>query len=242
MMHKALFLLPMLALAGCNILADSSNNGWNNATAIPTSDTITAAFQSIEAAGPDNVKFVTGDGYHISATGDAKTLEKLRYRIENGVLTVGRKGSSWQMGKSDPAATITVTAPSINGLSLAGSGDVSADNLQGEAVKLELAGSGNITVNTVTAKRIKSELAGSGDIVLAGKVESGDHEIAGSGNINASKLAHTDAKVSIAGSGNVDLTATGKVAADIVGSGDVNVVGGAKCTVSKTGSGTLNCG
>jgi Putative auto-transporter adhesin, head GIN domain len=240
-MRKTLILLPMLALAGCNVLAESSNKEWSNAKAIPANDTVIAAFQSLEAAGPDNVKFVTGEGYRISATGDAKILEKLRYRLENGVLMVGRKGSSWQMGSSDSAATITITAPSINGLSLAGSGDINADNLQGDAVKLELAGSGNINVAAVTAKRIKSELAGSGDIVLAGKVENGEYEIAGSGTINAIKLAHADAKVSIAGSGDVSLTATGNVAADIVGSGDVNVTGGAKCTVSKTGSGSLNC-
>ncbi len=241
-MRKIFMLLPLLALTGCNVLAESSDSQWDNASVISNSETVIAAFQSLEALGPDTVKFVTGEGYHITATGDPTVLEKLRYKIENGVLMVGRKGSSWQMGVSDKAATITITAPSVNGLSLAGSGDITADNLQGDAVKIELAGSGNITVNTVTAKRIKSELAGSGDIVLAGKVDSGEHEIAGSGDLNASKLAHMNAKISIAGSGNADVNATGTVTSEIIGSGDINVTGGAKCTGSETGTGSLNCG
>lgn len=240
-MRRFLIAPAILALAGCSLMAET-NDEWANGKPIAAGNTVIAAFKALEAAGPDNIKFVTGEGYSISATGDPDTLKKLRYRIENNVLMIGRKGSFWNMGGSNEAAMITVTSPAINGISLAGSGDITADNLTGDNVEIELAGSGDIIVAAVTARKIESALAGSGDITLSGKVESGEYDVAGSGSIEASKLAHADAKVSIAGSGNVNLTASGKVEADIVGSGDVNVTGGAKCTVSKIGSGDANCG
>jgi hypothetical protein len=241
-MRKLFLVLPALALAGCDMFAAVSNNKWDNATPIAAGGNAVAAFQSLQATGPDTVNFVTGDGYSITATGDPETLKKLRYRLEKGQLQIGREGRGWLKGGDDKAATITITAPSLSALSLTGSGDVTADNLRGDTVKVELVGSGDIRINTVTASSIKSELAGSGDILLAGKVGSGRHEIAGSGNLDATKLAHSDANVSIVGSGSADLTASGSVKADIVGSGDVTVTGGAKCTVSKLGSGSLNCG
>jgi hypothetical protein len=240
MMRQILLLAPVLALAGCSLIA-AEGNEWKDAKAIAAGDNVIAAFQKLEVAGSDDVTFVTGEGFHIQATGDADTLKKLRYRVENGVLMIGREGENWQWNSSDKGAKITVTAPLLSSVSLAGSGDLTADQLQGDDVKIELAGSGNVTIKAVTAKTISGEIAGSGNVDLAGKVASGDYEIAGSGDINAKNLAHSDAKVSIAGSGDIALTATGTVNADIAGSGSVDVMGGAKCTSSTTGSGKLNC-
>ncbi len=240
-MRQTLILVPILALAGCNILTASSDSEWRDAKPIAAGDNVIAAFQEMEVAGSDDVKFVTGEGFHIQATGDAETLKKLRYRIENGKLAIGRLESNWSWNSSDKGAQITVTAPLLSAISLVGSADITADQLQGDSVKVELAGSGNISIKDVVAKSIKSEVAGSGNVELSGKVGAGDYEIAGSGDINAKNMAHTDAKIAIAGSGDVVLTATGNVDADITGSGTVNVTGGAKCKSSTTGSGTLNC-
>jgi Putative auto-transporter adhesin, head GIN domain len=245
MMRKILILAPILSpilvLAGCNVIASSNDSEWRNAKNIAADDTVIASFQSMEVAGPDDVRFVIGDGFHIRATGDAETLKKLRYRIEDGILMIGRDKSGWKWNSSDNGAQITVTAPSLSAISLAGSGDISAERLQADAVKVELAGSGNVTVKDVVAKTVKSEIAGSGDVELSGKVVSAEYEIAGSGNINAKNMAHADAKVAIVGSGDVTLTATGNVEANIAGSGSVNVTGGAKCKSSTTGSGEMNC-
>jgi hypothetical protein len=242
-MRKLAITVSMLAfgLAGCNMMA-ATNSQWKDAKPIAAGSNELTAFKSLEASGPDTVNFITGDGFSITATGDANEIKKLRYRLVDGVLKIGRVGSNWSMSTSDKIVTLTVKAPLLTDLSLSGSGDVTADNMQGDEVKVDLAGSGNITVNAITARNIASDLAGSGDIILAGKVTSGEHNIAGSGNLNATKLTHSKAEVSIAGSGDANLTATGTVEGSIAGSGNVNVAGGAKCTVSKVGSGEITCG
>ena len=52
----------------------------------------------------------------------------------------------------------------------------------------EIAGSGDITLNNLNVDHVKSEIAGSGNVILRGKVGSHDEEIAGSGKVNVSGL------------------------------------------------------
>ncbi len=249
-MKTAFLLLPLaaLSLVGCGYsvfdaaedMSSSDDNGLADGTAITGTAATVAAFTELEASGPDNIVFVTGETFSVKATGDAEAIKNLRYRVKDGTIRIGRvKEKIW--GNDRKGVTITITAPRLAEASLAGSGSFTADKMTGEQVSLASAGAGNISVADVTAKSLETELAGSGDVVLGGKVDRADYSIAGSGNIDAVKMASTDVEVSIAGSGNVKLTATGKVDASIAGSGDVNVAGGAKCTSSTMGSGRISC-
>lgn len=246
-MKKAFVLIPLLALAACgNQVANAieavaeHSSKFDNGKPIGTTPATVASFTELASMGPDHVIFKTGDSFTITATGSAEALDALRYIIEDGTLAIGRKKDGWKTAKGDPA-TITVTAPSISALSLAGSGNLTADKVNGDEVKLSLAGSGDLKVTTVEAKNLKSALAGSGNFDIAGKAASADYSIAGSGDMNATKLTATDAKVSIAGSGDADVNVSGSVKASIAGSGNVNVTGGAKCSSSTVGSGKVNC-
>ncbi len=249
-MKTPMFLLPLaaLSLSACGYsvfdaaedMSSSNDNGLADGTAITNAAATTAAFTELEASGPDDIVFVTGDTFSVKATGDAETIKNLRYKVKDGTIMIGRvKEKIWTSGRK--GVTITVTAPRLSEASLAGSGSFAADKMVGEKISLETAGSGSMSVVDITAKSVEAEVAGSGDVTLGGKVNSAEYSIAGSGNIDSVKMASTDAKVSIAGSGSVKLTATGKVDASIAGSGDVDVTGGAKCTSSTMGSGSINC-
>jgi hypothetical protein len=240
--------LAVLALTGCGYsvldaaedISEGGGDGFAGGKTISTTAATTASFTKVEAIGPDNIVFVTGDAFSIKAEGDAETIKKLRYKIEDGAIVIGREKGKW-WGKGSEGVTITVTAPALTAASLAGSGDFTADRMGGDKIVVEIAGSGNLTVADVTGKTVESSIAGSGNVKLAGKVESAEYEIAGSGSIDATKLASANAEASIAGSGDISLTASGMVDADIAGSGNVNVTGGAKCKSSSMGSGKVNC-
>lgn len=245
-MKKFLLLLPLFALAACdNAVADAvkniekfADNDLKNGTPITANVTTLDKFTDLSALGPDNVVFTTGDKFSVVASGDAEAIAQLRYVIKDGTLKVGRIDSK---GWKDHVATITVTAPALSGLSLAGSGDVTADKLSGGEVAVRLAGSGDMKVTQIEADALKGSLAGSGNIDLAGKARTVTYSIAGSGDLNGAGLSATDAKVSVAGSGNANLNATGTVKANIAGSGDVTVSGGGKCDSSTVGSGKVRC-
>jgi Putative auto-transporter adhesin, head GIN domain len=242
-MKSPLFLIPfaMLGLSACDMDLNAEDQRLtSDGEAITTAASTTGPFTKIEAVGPDNIVFVTGDTFSIKADGDADEIAKLRYAMDNGTIIIGREKGKW-WGEDSENVTVTVTAPTLTAASLAGSGDFTADKMAGDEVELDIAGSGSMNVGSLTAKKLKSDIAGAGDMILAGKVDGADYSIAGSGKVDAAKLSATDADVSIAGSGDLKLNATGKVDVSIAGSGDVDVIGGAKCTTSKMGSGRVKC-
>lgn len=248
-MKKVIFLVPLavLALSACGYsvfdAADDmsgSEKGFKGGKGINTNAATTGAFTKLEALGPDNIIFVTGDSFSIKAQGNDEAMARIRYKVKDDTIMIGReKGKFW--GKDSKAVVITVTAPTLAEASLVGSGNFNADKMSGEKIVLKIAGSGNLTVGEIDGKQVEGKIAGSGDVKLAGKVERAEYEVAGSGSIDAFKLASTNADVSIAGSGDIRLTATGKVDASIAGSGNVSVAGGAKCTSSTIGSGRISC-
>ena len=175
-------------------------------------------FNEIEVAGPYNV-------------GDKLVI---RPEEQHGWFHFG-----WGSGGK---ATFTVTVPQLSGATIAGSGDINVDKVQGDRFEGTVAGSGGLGVGAMNVQSLKLAIAGSGDAKAgAGKAGSAEYEIAGSGGIDAGGIAVQDAKVSIAGSGSIKAHASGAADVSIMGSGDVDVTGGAKCSVHKAGSGDVRC-
>lgn len=249
-MRKITFFLPLaaLALSACGYsvsdavdeMNSTDGNGFADGQTISSTAASTAAFTEVKALGPDNIVFVTGDAFSIKAEGNPKAVATLRYKFEDGTIKIGRAKGNW-FGDEGEGVTVTITAPKLSAASLAGSGDFTADKMQGDSVEVKIAGSGSLNVAEVTAKKLETKIAGSGDAMIAGTAENVDFSVLGSGSIDAQKLTATNAEVSIAGSGDVRINATGKVEAKVAGSGDINVTGGATCASKSMGSGRINC-
>ena len=220
---------------------DIQSGGFEGGKAITTAVQSTEAFTEVEAMGPDNVVLVTGDTFSIKAEGNAEAIKTLRFKMDGAAIQIGRNKGKW-MGDSAKGVTITITAPKISSVSLAGSGDFNGDRLSGDKVVIDLAGSGNVDVADITAPDVEGNIAGSGNIKVVGKAAKAEWSTAGSGSVDASFIVSDDVKVSIAGSGDVRVNATKAVDVSIAGSGDVTVTGGAKCTKSVIGSGKVSCG
>ncbi len=240
--NNVLFLSTATALlSGCYFMEfDEGPSDLDKGKPIAAEWTVTDSFDGVKGRGPDKIIVETGDSFRIKAEGDDAALKMLRFLVKDGKIVIGRKSGSG--GWKGSAATITVTAPTISTIALAGSGDIEAAALSGKAAKLSIAGSGQADIAAVDAESLDVSIAGSGKMKLAGKVADAKYSIAGSGGLDAANLASQTAKISIAGSGTANLTATGTVNAKIAGSGNIKVSGGATCTKSVTGSGTLDCG
>jgi hypothetical protein len=202
-------------------------------------------FQAIEVAGPYDVDVRTGGNPGVSAQGSQKLLERTTVEVRGDKLVIrperehGFFHFSWsRRGK----AHFTVTVPQLSGATIAGSGDIRVDKVQGNRFEGTVAGSGGINVGNMDVQLLKLAIAGSGGVKAGtGKAQSAEYEIAGSGDVDASAIQAQQAKVSIAGSGNVRAHASGTADVSIMGSGDVEVSGGAKCNISKAGSGNVRC-
>ena len=202
-------------------------------------------FEQIEVAGPYNVTVRTGAGPTVSARGAEKLIEHLVVEVRDGKLLIhperqtGWFHTGWNFrGKVD----LAVTVPQLRGADIAGSGDITIDQVKGDRFDGSVAGSGGLQVGTLEVQTLKLVIAGSGDVkATAGKAQTVKYDIAGSGGIDAKGIQAQTADVSIAGSGSVSAQATGTADVSIMGSGDVELTGGAKCTVSKAGSGDVRC-
>ena len=202
-------------------------------------------FQEIEVAGPFDVTVRTGSNPSVSAQGSEKLLGRTVVEVRGDKLVIrpedhhGWFNFGWG---SHGKANFTVTVPQLSGATIAGSGDINVDKVQGNRFEGTVAGSGGISVANMDVQSLKLSIAGSGGVKAGtGKAQAAEYEIAGSGDVDAGAVQVQQAKVSIAGSGGVRARATGTADVSIMGSGDVDVSGGAKCSVSKAGSGNVRC-
>lgn len=245
-MKKLLLIVPFLALGACEgsiaeAVGNAASSSFEGGTAISATATNPGEFKGLTLAGPDNIIFTTGAEYSIRAEGDPEALEQLRYKIADGQIKVGRENDGLLSSTSD-VATVYITAPSINSIKLAGSGDIQADKIEGESAALSLAGSGNINIAGLQTTSLTTKIAGSGDVLVAGNAQSTEISIAGSGSINGEALKIENADIKIAGSGNVALSSDGAVDSRIFGSGNVRIHGSATCETKAMGSGEVTCG
>jgi hypothetical protein len=201
-------------------------------------------FQKIEVAGPYDVEVRTGGAPGVSARGAEKLLERTVVEVKGDRLVIHpQQHNNWFGGWSTRGkANFIVTVPQLSGATIAGSGDIKVDRVQGDRFEGAVAGSGGLNVTAIDVQTLKLTIAGSGGVKAgAGRAQSAEYEIAGSGDVDAGAVQAQQAKVSIQGSGSIKAQAKGTADVSIMGSGDVDVSGGAKCSISKAGSGNVRC-
>lgn len=201
-------------------------------------------FQQIEVAGPYDVDVRTGSGPTVSASGPEKLLGSTVVAVQGDKLVIHPENNhgfhfGWGIHGN---ARFTITVPQLTGATIAGSGGIHVDRVQGQSFEGEVAGSGGLEVASMNVQQLKVSVGGSGSVKAgSGKVQAAEYEIGGSGDVDAANVQAQQAKISIAGSGGVRANATGTADVNVMGSGDVTVSGGAKCTVTKAGSGSVRC-
>lgn len=237
---RAAMILAVLVLAAC------SSRGQEREAARATAQRSfeVSPFHAVSLEGSHDVVVQVGAAPSVRAEGDAETIERLDVRVEGGTLRIGtlRGTRGWfDFRQSDPV-TVYVTAPAIDGATVAGSGDMRIDRIRADAFAAEVAGSGDLDIAALQAQRASFSLAGSGNIQAAGAAESAEVSIAGSGNIGLERLQTRRASITVAGSGDVSVRASEAVDGSLMGSGDVVVHGSARCSISRMGSGDIRCG
>jgi hypothetical protein len=227
-------LAAVFALSACD--ANFSIDGGDGVS-LSELDLSGAAPTEVVLAGPDNVNISEGE-FDIKVDGDREAIERMRFTLEDGALGVMREDGNWIGG--DAAATVSITMPAPERLTLAGSGNMTSERLGGNA-EVTIAGSGDLETPAVDAESLEVTIAGSGTYTAAGRTSALELSILGAGDAEMAGLTAGNAEINIAGSGEASFASNGEVEANIMGSGDVTVRGSARCTVNSMGSGNLTC-
>ena len=175
-------------------------------------------FTEIGLAAPVDVHVSIGDAPSVSLEGDAAMITRIETVVESGRLRIRIRpeDQKWSWNRK---VTARIVARRIEGLAIAGSGDITATGIHGEALKVSI--------------------AGSGDVRVGGKVEGLTASIAGSGDIRASDLDAQRVKVTIAGSGDATVRAREALSVSVSGSGDVRYFGDPTVEQTIRGSGSV---
>lgn len=196
-----------------------------------------SGFTVIALAAPVKVDIVQGDAEGLVVEGDEAALADLETVVENGTLKIRTRSKKDVPGMGK--VRVHVNAKAIEGLRIAGSGDIIAESLRATTLKIAVSGSGDVRIAALDATTLDVSVAGSGDVLVGGKADTLSTSIAGSGDVKAGKLAARTAKVSIAGSGDVTLWARDQISVSVVGSGDVRYYGDPEVKRSIVGSGSV---
>jgi hypothetical protein len=233
-----------LAAAGAAAVLAGIDNDAPSRSAVATADHAiyaVAPFEEISTVGPQDVVVTLGDTASVRAEGSPRALAQLEAVVENGRLTIRPKrrfGFSWGSLRS---ATFYVTVPRLEEITLAGSGDIRVDRIEGKRFDATVGGPGSIRIDSLKVDEAGFTVAGSGNLVAAGAARQSRVTVAGSGKIRGQGLHSESASVSIGGSGDVALTVEKDAQVSITGSGDVDITGPARCSVTRMGSGDVQC-
>ena len=207
-----------------------------------TDDRHLSGFSSVEVAGSFDVFITQGSTESVKVTAPSDVMDRIITEVNGGVLKIyTKRGSNWNDLFGHKKIAVYVSAKSLNGVTLSGSGDVFfKEGLHADAFKLKLSGSGDIT-GKLDVKTLESSLSGSGDIRLSGRANNLTISVVGSGDFTAKDLVTNTTSARIAGSGDVRINVNEKLDASVVGSGDIYYTGSVKnVSSSKAGSGEIH--
>jgi hypothetical protein len=232
------------AVASLATACHAAGSAEESGPAVQRDFPVAGAFDKIALTGSPDVVVTVGGAASVRAEGEASQLDRLEIVNQNGQLRIGLHSGSggWFDWGTHRGIVVHVNLPALAGASIAGSGDMRIDRVQGPAFAGSVTGSGDMNIAALTSDQASFTINGSGDITAAGHARQANLSLVGSGDLHLAQLETAAATVSLAGSGDIGIRATQTAAIDLRGSGDVTVTGPAHCTINKAGSGDVHCG
>ena len=200
-------------------------------------------FDKVVCALPATVKFSVADEYTCNVRVDENLLDYVDIKVEDGEMVLSQpepKGGNY-VNFNATEFVIDITAPSVDEITLAGSGDINIlSPLNEQKMEVTIAGSGNVNFKEdINVDHLEVSVAGSGDISIEkGMIRELEANVAGSGDI----VSHAEAQkmeATVMGSGDITANVTGKLEYQIIGSGDIYYYGGAELEGKIAGSGSI---
>lgn len=235
-MTKLIWLLSFSILISCT--ADAQWKSIKGTGPLTKETRNVSGFDAVSNTVSADVELHVGSTFHMEIEGQANILSLLETTVSGKTLNIQFKKNT-NVSYNTPLK-ISITAPAYEGIELSGSGNITADELSGNNLKLDLSGSGNIIIKSAKYASVAAGLSGSGDITIkGGSSDSVKFEIDGSGNVEALNLSAKDAICEISGSGDIYCTATSSLKANIDGSGNVEYKGSPSVKSNISGSGDV---
>jgi hypothetical protein len=206
-----LVVVAAVSIAACDM------EGIRGSGHIVTEPRTVSGFTSVDLGGSGQLLIDQSGAESLTISADDNLLSYLTSDVRGGVLTLGTRAGT----NISPTTRIVykLSAKSLDGISVSGSGAVVATGVAAERLKVSVSGSGTLDVSGTAGKQ--------------------DIRISGSGDYRAQNLSGKSATISISGSGDAVVNVSDKLDAGISGSGEVEYIGSPVVTQNISGAGRI---
>ena len=201
-------------------------------------------FTKLSVAGSPDVTYTQKSGKPtVEVYTSDNIVDLLDIRVKDNTLYIGdvelKNGLKTDDIKISVAGSGDISGNNISctdlDISIAGSGDINSSNITCNDLQVSVAGSGDMKLNNVTANFTRASVAGSGTAILSGSTQEAEYSVAGSGDLLASDFVAKKASASVAGSGDIKCHATDFLKVRTSGSGSVGYKGNPELDYPKKG-------
>jgi Putative auto-transporter adhesin, head GIN domain len=205
-----LVLLGAVSTSSCLLGVQGSGN-------VITESREVSGFEEIVLDGSGRVEVAVSGSESLTIEAEDNIMPLLETQVRDGRLVLGNTRSI------SPTVDVvyTITAATLDGLDISGSGVVVATGVDGTDFNVDISGSGNV------------ELEGT----LSGLLSV---SISGSGEFDGESLSSPEGRVDVSGSGNAVVNVTDSLAVSVSGSGDVSYIGQPTVDSAVSGSGNVS--
>jgi hypothetical protein len=212
--------LTVATLYESHVFESSSTSGTQGSGVPVTQTRDLPSFTSVELAGNNNVVVHVGEKQSVVVKADDNLIDRVTTNVRSGTLIVGNTRGSFS---TKSAMRVEITVPTLDGLTLAGNGNIVVDGIKAKSLKVDLPGNGTLTGNG-TATRL-------------------DVTVSGSGVARFTELVANNVQAAVSGSGTIFITATKSLDASVSGSGAILYAGNPpEVTRRVPGSGVITGG
>jgi len=250
---------------GVTVVVPSTEFSWNMRDGIPgsgdvvTEDVPVRDFDSVAMAGIGDVIVTQGETESLTIETDDNILPYIEAQVRNGTLVIGLSDEADDKSLDPTKLVFHVSMKDVAGLDVSGAGNISAESIGTDDLKIDISGAGDIDVDALTTERLTVNLNGAGaidvdaldaeqamihlngasDVTLAGKVERQEVYLNGAGNYRCGDLESQTTHIELAGAGNAVVWATDTLEAGLYGVGNVRYYGDPYTRINRAGLGTV---
>jgi hypothetical protein len=176
-------------------------------------------FSAVHLNGTGAVRIAVGPERSIVVHADDNLVERVTTEVDAGVLYVSTGGN---FTASSPMY-VDVSVGSLDAVTLSGTGAISVQGVDADALRVELpaTGTGLVTVSG-SAQRLTAQLGGTGDLKLE--------------ELHA---RNAEATLTRTGTGRIEVHVTGTLRASLSGDGEILYSGSPRVIESVTGTGEI---
>lgn len=197
----------------------------------PKGDSITEVrvlenFSKIELGMSADLFVSQGTDYQVKIEASENIMEIIETKVSGNKLKIDLKNNKCLRGNS--LVKVFVQLPSLNALSVSGSGQVYILNqMNTSSLDIDISGSGDITIDSLNAQYINENVSGSGRLYLKSMdtLVQQTINISGSGKIEAFGMPTLETKIKVSGSGEGKVNVIDYLDVNISGSGDIIYLG-----------------